>query len=80
MSAKAQAVRWIIQTLMFFAIYSLLCAISPDVALYNLYTANFGFVTELEWSENYTLVLFVLSFFINAALVYFLGQHGRRQQ
>lgn len=42
----------------------------PDVLLYDMYTRNFGFVTELDWSEYYTLVLFIFSFLFNALLIY----------
>lgn len=72
MNAKHHALIWALETLMFFAIYSLLCFLSPDILLYNLYTEKFGFVTELEWSDNYTLVLFIISFLINVCVIYLL--------
>lgn len=71
MNARKHAVTWIIETLMLFFIYSLLCYLLPDVFLYHLYTRNFGFMTELDWNDDYTLVLFILAFIINAMLIYF---------
>ncbi len=70
MNAKKHALTWIVETLMLFVIYSLVCYVMPDVFLYGLYTRHFGFVTELEWSENYTLLLFIFSFFLNVVLIY----------
>ncbi len=70
MNAKKHVLTWIVETLMLFVIYSLFCYIMPDVKLYQLYTSYFGFVTELEWSENYTTLLFILSFLLNAVLIY----------
>lgn len=70
MSAKKHALRWIAETMMLFVIYTLLCYFLPDVLLYHLYTRNFSFVTELDWNDNYTTILFILSFFINALLIY----------
>lgn len=70
MNAIKHALNWVVQTLMLLVIYSLLCYFLPDVFLYHLYTRHFGFVTELEWSENYTLFLFIVSFLFNAILIY----------
>lgn len=72
MNAKYHAFIWVLETLMFFAVYSLLCFLSPDILLYDLYTEKFGFVTELEWSDNYTLLLFMISFVINTCIIYLL--------
>jgi len=63
MNAKKIALVWIVETLIFYLIYTFMCYIMPDVLLYDMYTRNFGFVTELDWSEYYTLVLFIFSFF-----------------
>lgn len=70
MNPKKHACIWLIETLMLFGIYSILCFFMPDVWLYHFYTRNFGFVTELEWSDNYTLVLFIASFFLNIICIY----------
>ena len=70
MNAIKHALTWVVQTLMLLVIYSLLCYFLPDVFLYHLYTRQFGFVTELEWSESYTLFLFIVSFLFNAILIY----------
>ncbi|CZU72578.1 Uncharacterised protein [Enterobacter hormaechei] len=70
MNARKHALTWVVETLMLFIIYSLVCYIMPDVLLYHLYTRHFGFVTELEWSGSYTLLLFIFSFLLNAVLIY----------
>ncbi|CZV78582.1 Uncharacterised protein [Enterobacter cloacae] len=70
MSAKKRAFTWIVETMMLFVIYSALCYFLPDIELYHFYTSHFGFVTELTWNEHYTLILFILSFFFNALLIY----------
>jgi hypothetical protein len=78
MSAKKHALRWIAETMMLFVIYTLLCYFLPDVLLYHLYTRNFGFVTELDWNDNYTTILFILSFIINALLIYLCGLYKQK--
>ena len=70
MNTKKHVCIWLVETLMLFGIYSILCFFMPDVWLYHFYTRNFGFVTELEWSDNYTLVLFIASFFLNIICIY----------
>jgi hypothetical protein len=70
MNAKTRVLTWIVETIMLFIVYSALCYLLPDVELYDLYTRNFGFITELAWNENYTLVLFIASIFINTLLIY----------
>ncbi|MGM8752999.1 hypothetical protein ACS6JK_05195 [Enterobacter chuandaensis] len=70
MNAKKHTLTWVVETLMLFVIYSLVCYFMPDVLLYHLFTSHFGFMTELEWSESYTLLLFILSFLLNTMLIY----------
>lgn len=74
MNAKKHTMIWMGETLMLFAVYSALCYFLPDVLFYQLYTRHFGFVTELEWSENYTSLLFVLSFILNAVIIYIVAR------
>lgn len=73
MNPKNHVCIWLVETLMLFGIYSILCFFMPDVWLYHFYTRNFGFITELEWSDNYTLVLFIASLFLNVIIIYLLA-------
>ena len=70
MNARKHVFNWIAETLMFFGIYSILCFFMPDVWLYHYYTRNFEFITEMEWSDNYIFVLFIVSFLLNIIVIY----------
>ncbi len=70
MNAKRHVFIWVVETLMLFGIYTVLCFFMPDVWLYHFYTRHFGFITELEWSDNYTFILFIASFLLNIIVIY----------
>ena len=54
-------------------IYSFFCYILPDLELYGIYIEHFGFMSEEEWMDYYTLIILVMAIALNCVIIYRLA-------
>lgn len=71
---------WLLELLSLSVIYSLLCYVMPDEALFLWYEDRYGMVMENQWYDAYTLILMLIAIFINCVLIWLIFSACNRKE
>lgn len=71
---------WFSQLLLLCFVYSMLCVLMPDIYLYDIYTDNFGFLTEAQWYDRYIFSLSVLSLLLTTFLIWLIALYLHKRK
>lgn len=80
MRPKTHVLIWLGQLLLLMVVYSMLCALAPDIWLYDVYTSQYGFLTEEEWYDRYISLLMILSVFVTTLLIWGIAFLAQRKK
>lgn len=64
---------WLLELFSLSVIYSLFCYVIPGEALFSWYEDNYGMMMENQWYDGYTLLLMLISVFINCVFIWLVA-------
>jgi len=80
MRPKTHVLIWLGQLILLMVVYSMLCALAPDIWLYDIYTNRYGFLTEEEWYDRYISILMILSVSVTTLLIWGIAFLAQRKK